>query len=176
VYWQAVEEPGATWGLVQVPLKDPDCECPPGDAKPAAAAGPAKVLRTPQYHVIKRLVRVIPKGARVFPVKGFARRAVGAWLGPGKLSYVFVHPAKAGKPLTLALDTAALAAGGKSVTAKFTMLDLAALDAAGRAARETGLGEDFEGEAVREVNMADDGASTVQVPAGYMCCIEFTAA
>jgi hypothetical protein len=188
VYWQAVEEPGATWGLVQVPLKDPDCECKPGeeapaddkkaseDKPPAPKLPKGTVLRTPQYHVLKRLVRVIPKGARVFPVKGFKGSAVGAWLGPGKLNYVFVHPAAAKKPLTLSLDTSALSgAGGKPVTAKFTMLDLCALDVAGSASRETGLAEEFVGESVREVSMSDDGAGVVQIPTGYMCCIEFSA-
>ncbi|GBF92866.1 hypothetical protein Rsub_05485 [Raphidocelis subcapitata] len=207
IYWQAVEEPGSTWGLVQAPLKD-DCACDGAAAAPEAApkaqAGPKSVSRTPQYHVMKRIMAAVPLGSRLFAVPALKRRGVGVWLGPNKAAFILVHPAREARPLIVKLDASLLREGGAFAAAEAAgggaaaaapgeeapggalaeartkikgvarMTDLVALDAAGKEAGAAGV-EGFE-EQLREFDMDDEGADTLQVSPGFMCIVELASA
>lgn len=203
VYWQAVEEPGSTWGLVQAtfPAESKaeiekvrptdgdnlellnDADAAASDARAAAAAevaaaaprAPVKIIFTPQYHVVKLLARAVPRGARVFAVPELKQRGAGAWLGGGRVTYALVNPSKARGPRALTLDARPLlvAAGGKAAAARVTTLDAAALD---RAAAEAGgdVGASSR-EVVKDLTIGEGGSVDVAVAPGHVAVIEITA-
>lgn len=183
VYWQAVELPGSTWGLLHAYFP------PPPDSPEAWGEEPPFVGVRPQYHVLKAFVSAVPRGSRLFWVPELKRRGIGVWAGPGRCSYIIVNPSKVGAPRSYTIAPpaappaaphaeggAAAAEGGAAAVAtgvaskaRVTMLDLVALDAA--------EGEKDLGEASRvvvtEPEVGPEGLKLV-IPKGHLCILELS--
>jgi len=189
VYWQAVEEPGSSWGLVQAPFKDSPESCELGATKTIKSKADAEkaVFAVPQFHVLRALIKAVPVGSKLFPLSPLIkRRGVGVWLAPGRVNYILVNDQNAKEPYSVRIDTSALqtlsafkaaeaaiaqkAEAPKDVHVRLNVvdLDLVVID---RAGAEVGVGKR---EVEHQVAVGPEGTDVVVKP-GHLIIVECTA-
>lgn len=181
VYWQAVEDVGSGWGLLERPITHPQqpggaagsgggqaAVSEGGEAGSTGDSPAAAIVLHPNFWVLQFLVRAVPVGSRLCQVKGFGSRGFGVQLPSQRWRLVYLNASASTEELLQVDISSCCGVGGAAVAVQV-------LDVGGLQPETAAVGGKAPAacKACKGVALTADGSTRLEcaVPPGHLVAI-----